>query len=82
MSKVLDAMILLHLDVNAGQHLGVAELAAQLHVYPALVAIRLEQLADANGLVLKRINGLVFSAGVPRRVLSAPLAQFAGQPCA
>lgn len=71
MSWALDAIILLRLDMRAGEHVGVSELARHLQVNPELVAMRLEVIAGDNGLVLKRVNGLVFSAGVPRRVLDA-----------
>jgi len=82
MSWALDALILLRLDGRAGEHVGVSELAGQLGVCPELVATRLEQIAAANGVVLARVSGMVFSAGVPRCVLHAPLAQFAERPCA
>lgn len=65
LSHSVTALILIRLDARVGEWVGIAELAGHMAVDPQVVADHVELMYARHGLMVSRINGLLFAVAKP-----------------
>lgn len=64
-SHAITALILIRLDARVDEWVGVAELASHIGVDPSVVSDHVEVMYAKHGLLVQRINGLLWAVAKP-----------------